>query len=333
MKRYEDLTYTGQVRRLRGVAKLALKQYKIKYDKLIFIHHGENATFRVVTSKGKYLLRLHRPRYHSNQAITEELRWIEHLRQNKGYQIQEPQRTKKNELITEVMFGDIERRVSLMSWIDGRIVGHKYDNDHLKAMGSLLSSLHKDGGAFKCRHRKYWDREGLLGKKSLFGYYDQLKPEYSQKNFEILTEIHKQLNAKIRKYEHKKRNVKGFIHADLHFYNVVWSKYQVTPIDFDDCGYGFYMFDLATTLSSALNRYDKPTAKQKKLIFETLVNEYLKTKNLSEDDIEMIKVFIIVRDFEMLNWLYNRKDNPNLYNFFKKNKNKKLKKIKTAMSL
>jgi Ser/Thr protein kinase RdoA (MazF antagonist) len=44
----------------------------------------------------------------------------------------------------------------------------------------------------------------------------------------------------------------GLIHADLSiggYGNVLHHKGMVCPIDFDDCGYGYWVYDLATTLA------------------------------------------------------------------------------------
>jgi Ser/Thr protein kinase RdoA (MazF antagonist) len=40
----------------------------------------------------------------------------------------------------------------------------------------------------------------------------------------------------------------GLIHGDLHFGNVVFSTNGIHAIDFDDCGFGYWVYDIATTM-------------------------------------------------------------------------------------
>lgn len=40
----------------------------------------------------------------------------------------------------------------------------------------------------------------------------------------------------------------GLIHADLHLDNVLFAGGEARPIDFDDCGLGHWLYDIAVTL-------------------------------------------------------------------------------------
>ena len=46
------------------------------------------------------------------------------------------------------------------------------------------------------------------------------------------------------------RDVFGFIHADLHQWNYLFHGEEVRAIDFDDCGWGYFTYDMAVTLVS-----------------------------------------------------------------------------------
>jgi len=41
----------------------------------------------------------------------------------------------------------------------------------------------------------------------------------------------------------------GLIHGDLHHENFLFHRGEARAIDFDDCGWGFHLYDLAVTLS------------------------------------------------------------------------------------
>jgi Ser/Thr protein kinase RdoA (MazF antagonist) len=44
-------------------------------------------------------------------------------------------------------------------------------------------------------------------------------------------------------------DVFGLIHSDLHQENYLFHRGRVRAIDFDDCGWGHFVYDLAVTLS------------------------------------------------------------------------------------
>src|SRR5215208_7215361 len=54
----------------------------------------------------------------------------------------------------------------------------------------------------------------------------------------------------------------GLIHGDLHQENYLFDRGQVRTIDFDDCGYGHYLYDLAVTLFNVRSRDDTPLLRQ-----------------------------------------------------------------------
>jgi Ser/Thr protein kinase RdoA (MazF antagonist) len=45
----------------------------------------------------------------------------------------------------------------------------------------------------------------------------------------------------------------GLIHADLHYGNLLFARDTVRAIDFDDCGFGFRLFDFGVMLSAPLS--------------------------------------------------------------------------------
>jgi Ser/Thr protein kinase RdoA (MazF antagonist) len=46
------------------------------------------------------------------------------------------------------------------------------------------------------------------------------------------------------------------IHADLHLGNVLFRRDEVRVIDFDDCGFGYWLYDMAVSLRELRHRDD-----------------------------------------------------------------------------
>jgi len=52
----------------------------------------------------------------------------------------------------------------------------------------------------------------------------------------------------------------GLIHADLHLDNALFWHDEVRVIDFDDCGFGYWLYDIAVALPAAAGRSGPPGA-------------------------------------------------------------------------
>ncbi len=108
-------SYLAQVRRLRNLAVTAISRYPVHAERIDFIHHGENTTFRVHGKGGtKYLLRVHRTGYHTKAAIQEELGWLSQL-SNAGHLVPRPVVSKHGNFVETIMHADIaaQRNVAL----------------------------------------------------------------------------------------------------------------------------------------------------------------------------------------------------------------------------
>ncbi len=319
MKPFRSSSYQSQVQRLRALANEALKRYSIRASQIQFMTHGENTTFRVIDSRKKsYLLRVHRADYHTPLAIREELAWLEHLAQT-DIVAPSPLRSREGRLleIVENRGVDIARPVDLLHWVDGRFVWKNVRPLHMKKIGRLLADLQTDARKRRVKHRRYWTPEGLLGRQPTFGSVYRLSRVTVKQQHQV-SGAARDLLSEFRRYEKSAPSKMGLIHADLHFGNMVFRKDgEVSPIDFDDCGFGFYMHDLAVVIANIeylvtelkmpidLNRYE-----------DALFEGYTEKLAVDARDREMIRLFMIGRRIMMLGWLDQRVDNPRLASRF-----------------
>jgi len=297
MKSFETSSYLSQLRQLRKLALNALKQFDLKVKEIKFIFHGENTTYKILAKEGVFLLRIHRENYHSKAAIIEELSWLERLSKQME-NIPKPVVSKNGLLVEKITnhSAAISRCCSLMVWQHGIIKDKSITTSNMFAIGLLIAQLHKRTIGYKVKHRNYWTLEGLLNEENKFGSYKSLQAELSKNQYSILDKCRKFTFKKIKKYQLKHPKKMALIHADLHFGNIVWQKNKPVPIDFDDCGFGFYMYDIAAAIFS------------------------LDHLNLTTEDINILPYFKLTRSLSLFLWLYESKDNSVLFEHFKKRK-------------
>jgi Ser/Thr protein kinase RdoA (MazF antagonist) len=94
----------------------------------------------------------------------------------------------------------------------------------------------------------------------------------------------------------------SLIHADLIPENLMLSGDTITLIDFDDSGFGWHLFELATTLFFLMgdDRFDE--------ISKATLNGYRQHRELPDEHLEMLPVFFLVRGLTYLGWAHTRSE-------------------------
>lgn len=99
----------------------------------------------------------------------------------------------------------------------------------------------------------------------------------------------------------------GLIHADLHHGNYLFHGQEVRAIDFDDCGWGHFLYDLAVTQWYLQARPDFQALRQAHL------EGYSSIRPLDEEQLSQISTFIAARTLLMALYMAGRVDNPKLH--------------------
>ena len=93
------------------------------------------------------------------------------------------------------------------------------------------------------------------------------------------------------------------MHADFLPDNILVHDGRLTLIDFDDCGYGWHLYEMATGLF--------PQIRQP--FFDDLVDAYLEgyrsEREFSREDEEILPAFLMICGLNYLGWLQKRGDN------------------------
>ena len=91
-----------------------------------------------------------------------------------------------------------------------------------------------------------------------------------------------------------KPDVFGLIHADLHLENALFDGDAVRLIDFDDCGFGYWLYDIAVPLWEYRGRADYAA------ILAALLDGYRERRELP--DLTHLDDFIATRDVAFGLW-------------------------------
>ena len=100
----------------------------------------------------------------------------------------------------------------------------------------------------------------------------------------------------------KSKDRYGMIHADLLPENLLIGRNGLCLIDFDDAGFGWYVFDIATSLFFHVGETYFAALKQAYLA------GYESERPLPRAQVEMLEVFLLARGFTYLSWCYTRSE-------------------------
>jgi Ser/Thr protein kinase RdoA (MazF antagonist) len=96
----------------------------------------------------------------------------------------------------------------------------------------------------------------------------------------------------------------GLIHSDLHLGNVLFEGDELNVIDFDDTGFGFWLYDFAAALCYAVDSDDYPEFR------DAMLESYQEVRKLPPQTRELLPPFIRLRAAGIANWVLSRPDNP-----------------------
>ncbi len=316
---FYQLTPDQQSDCLGKMAEAALQHWQLTAQEISLIKYRENAVFSIKTKTGqRYALRIHRPGYHDDAALRSELQWMAALSAS-GVLVPEVIPTCDQQLMVSVQVPEVPeaRQIDLFAWVEGQPLGSVEDglgNNNQKvakiyhAIGNTAARLHNQASEWSQPEgfqRHAWDTEGLVGEAPFWGRFWELEiltPEQQSllikardKARQELTELEQtQLKKTPEKY--------GLIHADFVPENLMTDGTDVRLIDFDDAGFGWHLFELATALYFI---QEEPCYDIAKI---ALLWGYNEQRPIALDDLAYLELFLALRGFTYLGWIRSRQE-------------------------
>lgn len=255
-----------------------------------FHYMSENITYFIYkNNEPVYTMRIARPKYRTYNQLKSEIDWLLLLSKT---DIPVPVPIKINSRYINLVYGYY---IIVFNYIDGKMPQYN-DCSTMYECGKLAAKLHKSPKP-KDIERPVWSPENMCGKNGLWGDWRSNK-DLSGEDKEFIEEVYINTANKIKDYKTDKY---GLIHTDLRMTNLL-KGHKYYAIDFDDCGYGYYIQDLAGALSFM---EDSNIIEDLKNAWYTGYEEILP---LSQEDKDMADSFIILRRIQLLAWITSHYD-------------------------
>jgi Ser/Thr protein kinase RdoA (MazF antagonist) len=275
---------------------------------LTLLHMSENATFRArdPLSGRDVVFRVHRPAHHSLAEIASELSWLAALTGEAVVNTPKPALQTNGDLIADVDDAGTTRHVVAFKFLPGREPDQSTGlRGWFRELGILTAKLHSHSRSWKPPRgfpRRKWNFETTLGANPLWGDWRNA-PGLTYDGRQVMEETATLLRERLAAYGEEAENF-GLIHADLRLANLLVDGEKLTVIDFDDCGFGWYLYDFAASISFLEHEPDVPE------LLDAWIEGYSTVAELSDDDLGMIPVFIMLRRMLLTAWIASHPDTP-----------------------
>ncbi len=306
---------------LQSLALIALRDWDLAVANIAPIKVRENAVFRVdLAGGGRAVLRVHRPGYHTDAELDSEFVWMRAL-EAAGVSVPRVIRSRRGrdfEVIDAGWAGG-SRQIDVFEWIDGRQLGSVESGvegdgaaiaGQYHRIGAIAARMHNQTAGWQhpagfCRHA--WDAAGLVGEQPFWGRFWELAA-LTPGQRSLLVRARARIAADLASFGTASDRY-GLIHADLVPENLLVDGHRIQVIDFDDAGFGWHLFELATSLYFITGDSIYPAAR------EALIGGYRSQRDLPEELLARLPLFIAVRGTTYLGWVHTRQGSDTARDF------------------
>jgi Ser/Thr protein kinase RdoA (MazF antagonist) len=172
-------------------------------------------------------------------------------------------------------------------------------------LGRYAATLHRTAAAWAPPQgfaRPVLDAAAILDRDGIWGDW-QKAPGVEGALLQELEILEARLRTSTQSYGRTADRF-GLIHADMRLGNLLVDGDLVALLDFDDCGFGWFVYDLAASLSFIETRDDVGG------LIAAWVAAYTTLRPLQPADLEIIPAMILLRRMALLAWIGSHRETP-----------------------
>jgi Ser/Thr protein kinase RdoA (MazF antagonist) len=233
------------------------------------------------------------------------MEWLAALNRDTSLVVPEPVPTRDGELLTVVeVEGVPEPRIcALFRWVEGRFLDAGLTPAHLERVGGLMARLHLHAEGYAPPEGFTRWRVADVSEEVSEYSVGTVAELYGQRDATVVREVVRKVRDAQRALDGEP-GTSGLVHADLHQENYLFRGGRVSPIDFDDCGWGYFVYDLAVTLSELRGREDYEALR------EGLLRGYRAVRPLAAEHERYLAIFDAMRLLLLTLWFLEQRHHP-----------------------
>ncbi|MFT8886508.1 MAG: phosphotransferase [Acetobacter papayae] len=284
---------------LNHMAHQAVARYPFCHQaRVSLVTRSENATFLVESPSGRYALRIHRPGYHEQVDIESELAWLKALHEETDIPVPLALADCDGKhVLTLAVPGGGYRYAVLFHWLEGEMPTACLDPLAFRQLGKITAKFHqhsRNWGRPTSFRRIVWGHETMVGPEAHWGDWRDT-PGLSATDAQFIAQAIEQVGRELSVYGREAERY-GLIHSDLRLTNLILHPSGTRVIDFDDCGFGWFMHDLAAAISFEEHHPSAPAW------VENWLEGYEQVVPLSAEDRAILPALFVQRRVQLTAW-------------------------------
>lgn len=289
------------------LAAAALRKWPVPNGAALrLINISENITYLVEAPGYRSVLRVHRPDYHSRRAIECELAWMAALAADGAVDVPAVIAGCDGAPIQSVTDGHHQRHMVMFAFIEGNAPDEAADlAPAFRTLGAMAAQTHLHSIAWRQPEpfeRLTWNTETVFGTAPTWGDWRHA-PNLTASDRAVLEIVERAVRHRLSGYGDGPERY-GLIHADMRLANLIMTTEGPRLIDFDDCGFGWFMYDFAAAISFIEDSPQIPALRA------AWVEGYRTIRPLTDADEAEIGTMIMLRRMALLAWIGSHIDAP-----------------------
>jgi Ser/Thr protein kinase RdoA (MazF antagonist) len=268
--------------------------------RLALLSLSENATYRVEDpADGRVaVLRVHRTGYHPPGAVASELAWLQALRREEGLLTPAVFAAADGREVVDVTIGGVTRQTVLFEFMPGTEPPEEDLTEKFELLGEICGRMHRHSREWSRPAsfvRFSWDFDSCVGPSGRWGRWQDgigVGPEEQA----TLGRAAGLMRERLRRFGAGPERF-GLIHADMRLANLLVNERDIQVIDFDDCGFGWFLFDLGASVS--FFEHDQRTP----ALCDAWQRGYRRVLPLPAQDAAEIPTFVLLRRLQLVAWV------------------------------
>lgn len=251
----------------------------------LFWERGANDTYQIRCATTRYFLRVYRCGAFPREAIEFEAEALTYLQQQ-GFSVAYPIPRKSGGYITEIGAPEGPRFVLLSSVAEGTTPDYE-SLENCRLVGQSVAQLHLLSTGFKASHkRSHLDLNGLLDNS--MNVIRKYMARHSSA-IKMIDDIAQNARAAVQAATEESLDF-GICHGDLHGGNLHIHEGKVTHFDFEECAFGYRLYDLATF------KWGMGSGERRKKCWPAFIDGYKSIRPITESAYSLIDTFVIIRE-------------------------------------
>lgn len=270
--------------------KQIVSQYKISEPvSCEFWVRGLNDTYKISTATDNFILRVYRKNWRTNADIAFELDALNHIHAQGG-KVACPIERKHGGYMTTVSAPEGERQIIVTQYAKGTVPNYD-DSTNTNMFGASVAGIHVQSSNFQTKHERYrLDLTHLLV-EPLAAIKRRLS--HHQRESQFIIDFASRLSDNVASLSAEKLDI-GFCHGDFHGRNAHIYQNEVTHFDFDCCGLGWRIYDLATFKWHA-RKHRKEDQR-----WPAFLEGYQSVRTIPALDLSLLETFVAIREIWLM---------------------------------